>query len=154
MISRVIKIAGLCVAFLGVAGASAYLTLTFIIKSEDNVIVPNLVGKDVVSALELLSDLELNTKVTGSAYSQQFPKNHVTFQDPEAGSEIKKDRDVRIIISKGARNIFMPNLIGLSEQQARMIMEENDISRGHLSRTYNKAIDKDHIVVQIPAAGE
>ena len=154
MISRIIKIAGLFVAFLVVAGASAYLTLTFIIKSEDNVIVPNLVGKDVVSALELLSDLELNTKVTGSAYSQQFPKNHVTFQDPDAGSEIKKDRDVRIIISKGARNILMPNLTGLSEQQARIIMEENDISGGHLSRAYSKAIEKDHIITQVPAAGK
>ena len=154
MISRILKLAGLGTIFLVVAGTSAYLTLTFIIKSEDKVIVPNLVGKNVVAALELLSDLELNTKVTGSTYSQHVPKNHVTFQDPEAGSEIKKDRDVRIIISKGAKNIFMPNLIGLSEQQARMIMEENEITRGHLSRTYSKLAEKNHVIMQIPSAGE
>jgi len=55
MIARILKIAALGAAFLLVAGASAYLTLTFIIKSEDTVIVPDLVGKDVVSALELLT---------------------------------------------------------------------------------------------------
>ena len=153
MIAKILKIAALCTAFLLVVGASAYLTLTFIIKSEDTVIVPDLVGKDVVSALELLTDLQLNTKVSGSEYSDQFPKNHVTFQEPEAGSEIKKDRDVRIMISKGTRNILMPNLVALSEQQARMIMEENGISRGQLSRTFNEDIEKDRIMAQVPAAG-
>ena len=153
MIAKILKIAALITAFLLVAGASAYLTLTYIIKSEDTVIVPDLVGKDVVSALELLTDLQLNTKVSGSEYSPQFPKNHVTFQEPEAGSEIKNDRDVRIMISKGTRNILMPNLVALSEQQARMIMEENGISRGHLSRTFNQNIAKDQIMAQVPAPG-
>ena len=153
MIARILKIAAFCAAFLLVAGASAYLTLTFIIKSEDTVIVPDLVGKNVVSALEFLTDLQLNTKVNGSEYSQQYPKNHVTFQEPEPGSEIKKDRDVRIIISKGTRNILMPKLITLSRQQARMIMEENGISQGHLSQTFSADVDKDHIMVQVPAAG-
>jgi serine/threonine-protein kinase len=153
MIAKIIKIAALCTAFLLVAGASAYLTLTYIIKSEDTVIVPELVGKDVVSALELLTDLHLNTKVSGSEYSHKFPKNHVTFQEPEAGSEIKKDRDVRIMISKGTRSILMPNLIALSKQQARMILDENGISRGHLSQTYNPAIAKDQIMAQVPAPG-
>lgn len=153
MITKFAKIAILFIVFLLVAGASAYLTLTFIIKSEDTVIVPNLVGKDVVSALELLTDLHLNTKVNGSEYSQQYPKNHVTFQEPEPGSEIKKDRDVRIIISKGPKNILIPNLISLSERQASEIMEKNGIVAGHISRTYFNAIEKDHIIVQVPSAG-
>jgi beta-lactam-binding protein with PASTA domain len=153
MISKFAKIAVLCAAFLLAAVASAYLTLTFIIKSEDTVIVPDLVGKDVVSALELLTDLQLNTKVSGSEYSQEFPKNHVTFQEPEAGSEIKKDRDVRIVISKGPKNILMPNLVTLSEQQARMIIEENGLSRGQLSHTFNGTAEKDHVMAQVPQAG-
>jgi len=153
MISKILKISALAAAFFLVAGASAYLTLTYIIKSEETVIVPDLVGKDVVSALELLTDLQLNTKVNGSEYSDQFPKNHVTFQEPEAGAEIKKDRDVRIMISKGTRHIIMPNLLALSEQQARMIMEENGISRGHLSRTFSSNIEMDHVIVQTPASG-
>ena len=153
MISKFAKIAALVIVFLMVAGASAYLTLTFIIKSEDTVIVPDLVGKDVVTALEQLTDLQLNTKVNGSEYSRQFPKNYVTYQEPDPGSEVKKDRDIRIILSKGPQNILMPNLISLSERQARMIMEENSISQGHLTHTYIKAIEKDHIVGQVPAAG-
>ena len=154
MIIKIAKIIGLSAAFILAAVISAYLTLTFIIKSEDNVIVPSLVGKDVVAALEILTELQLNTKVNGSEYSQQYLKNHVIFQEPDAGSEIKKGRDVRIIISKGARTVLMPNLTNLSMLQARMIMEENDVSRGQVSRTYNKGYAKDHIIAQVPSAGK
>lgn len=153
MIAKIAKITALGLAFVLAAGASAYLTLTFIIKSEDTVIVPNLVGKDVVSALEILTDLKLNTKVSGSEYSRQFPKNHVTFQEPDAGSEIKSDRDVRIIISKGAKTILMPNIVNLSEQQARMIIEENGFTRGQMSHTYNGSVEPAHVILQIPSAG-
>lgn len=153
MIPKFAKLAILIVIFLVVAGVSAYLTLTLIIKSEDTVIVPDLVGKDVVTALEQLTDLQLNTKVNGSEYSRQFPKNHIIFQEPAPGSEIKKDRDIRIIISKGPKNLLMPNLISLSERQARMIMEENGISQGHLTHTYFKSVEKDHIIVHVPPAG-
>jgi serine/threonine-protein kinase len=153
MIAKIAKIGALALVFLIGAGISAYLAVTFIIKSEDTVIVPDLVGKDVVSALEILTDLQLNTKVSGSEYNQQFPKNHVTFQEPEAGAEIKKDRDVRIMISKGAKTILMPNIVSLSEQQARMIIEENGFIRGWLSHAYHNDIEKNHVVVQVPRAG-
>ena len=45
MLVKLLKIAALCGAFLLVVGVSAYLTLTFIIKSEDTVIVPDLIGQ-------------------------------------------------------------------------------------------------------------
>lgn len=153
MIAKIGKITALGLAFLILAGISAYLTVTIVIKSEDTVIVPDLVGKDVVSALEMLTDLQLNTKVNGSEYNQQFPKNYVTFQEPEAGAEIKKDRDVRIMISRGARTIRMPNIVSLSEQQARMIIEENDLARGRMSRTHGRMAQKGHVMVQVPSAG-
>ncbi len=153
MIKRILKIGGLICIFLAAAGISAYLTLTLIIKSEDTVIVPDLVGKDVVYTLEFLTELELNTKVKGSEYSDDIPKNHVTFQDPGPGAEIKKGRDVRIIISKGPQRIAMPNLVSLSSQRARLILEENGVCLGELSQTYSSRLNKDAIIAQVPPAG-
>lgn len=153
MIVKIAKIAGLALAFLLVAGISAYLALTLIIKSEDTVIVPNLEGKDVVYALEMMTELELNTKVKGSEYTASIPKNHVVFQEPQPGSEIKKGRDVKIILSKGPRTVSMPNLIALSLHQASIILEENDMCQDKLSRTYHTRMEKDHIIAQVPVAG-
>ncbi len=153
MIVKIAKIAVLGFVFVLVAGISAYLTLTLIIKSEDTVIVPHLEGKDVVYALEILTELELNTKVKGSEYTGNIPKNHVVFQDPQPGSEIKKGRDVRIILSKGPKTIAMPHLLGLSIQQANIILDENDMCQGELSRTYYRHMEKDLILAQVPVSG-
>lgn len=153
MISRVLKIAILFFVFILVVGASAYLTLTMIIKSEDTVIVPDLSGKDVVYVLELLTDLGLNTKVEGSEYSTEIPKNSVIFQEPEPGSEIKKGRDVRVILSKGPKSILMPKLENLPVQQARIILEENSLCQGQISSTYSNRIKKNSVIAQVPSAG-
>ncbi len=153
MTSRIIKTAVLFLIFLLVVGVSAYLTLTLIIKSEDTVVVPDLVGKDVVYVLELLTDLGLNTKVKGTEYSKEFSKNHIIFQEPEPGAEIKKGRDIKIILSKGAQSILMPNLKGLSLQQARIILEENSLCQEEISITYSDNIKKDEIISQVPSTG-
>ncbi len=150
MFFRFLKIIALLLAFGIVTGVCAYMTLTFIIKSEDTVTVPDVVGREVVYALKTLSDLELNTKVRKFEYNAEITANHVIFQEPEAGAEIKKGRDVRLIISKGAQTILMPNLSNLSLRQALIILETNDLGSGIRTHTYHSEIEKDHIITQTP----
>jgi serine/threonine-protein kinase len=150
---RFFKVAALLSAFLGVAGISGFLTLRFIIKSEDTVVVPQLVGKEVVYALDILTDLGLNIKVDGFEYRSDLPKNHVAYQEPEPGSEIKKDRDVRIVVSKGPKNLLVPNLAGMDIRQAYIIMEENGLSQGVVSRTFSDRAAADELIAQAPAPG-
>jgi len=153
VIIRILKTASFILLFGLSAGISAYMALTYIVKSEDTVIVPDLTGKELVYSLEMLTDLGLNTKVRGSEYNERIPKNHIIFQDPDPGSEIKKDRDVRIIISKGPQTITMPNLEGLSIHQARIIMEENGLCQGKISITYSKVFPKEVVMAQAPLSG-
>ena len=150
---RVFKIAVLFGAFFGVAGISGYLALRFIIKSGDTVVVPQLVGKDVVYALDILTDLGLNIKVSGFEYSSELPKNHVAYQEPEPGSEVKKDRDVRVIVSKGPKTLLVPNLVGMDIRQAYIIMEENGLSQGVVSRTFSDGAAADELIAQVPPPG-
>jgi serine/threonine-protein kinase len=147
------KIAALVVSFMIFTWISAYVTLTLLIKSEDIVIVPDLTGKEVVNVLEILTDLGLNTKVKGFEYTEDIPKNHIIFQQPKPGTEIKKGRDIKIVISRGAKNILMPNLKGLSLQQARIIIEENGLCHKEQSRTYHNIFEKDSIIAQFPSPG-
>jgi len=151
MILRAAKYSVLLIAFLCVTGVSAYLTLSFLIKSEDSVVVPDLVGKDVVYALEILTDLGLNTKIKGSEYSADVAKNHVIVQEPDPGAEIKRGRDIRIILSKGAKTVLMPNLKGLSIRRARLAIQENGLCQGNVSHTHSdREFDRDDIISQAP----
>jgi len=153
MIPRFVKVAAFCLLFIIIAGASAYYTLTLIIKSENTVVVPDLVGKNAVYVLEILTALGLNTKISESEYSSDWPKNHILYQDPEPGSEIKKGRDVKIIVSKGSKNILTPNLEGLSKRQAHIVLEENDLCRGKISTSHSSRAKKGEIFSQYPSPG-
>ncbi len=148
-----VKFTMLMVIFMVTAGFSTYLTVHLLIRGEDTVVVPELTGKDVVYALQLLSDLGLNTKVKGAEYHAEVPKNYVISQTPEAGREIKKGRDVRIVISKGARSVVLPNVTGLGISQARIFLEKNDLRQGRLSYTFSDVRPKEDVLAQYPIPG-
>lgn len=150
LLVKIILILG---AFCLIAGASAYFTITLFIKGEDTVVVPDLAGQDAVQALEMLTGLGLNTKVEGADYSSDIPKNHIIHQSPAPGDIIKKGRDIRLIISKGTKMVAVPNLKGLNLQQAEIILEENGLCTGAVSKTYLAAVKPDLIYLQSPSPG-
>lgn len=135
------------------AGLGTYFTIHLLIRSENRVVVPNLVGKEVVYALEVLSDLGLNTKVKGSQFDPDVPKHHIIGQSPDPGTEIKRGRDVRLVISKGVRAVVFPNLTGMDLTLANIIIEENDLHRRHLSYTYSRNQKKGTVLAQYPHSG-
>jgi serine/threonine-protein kinase len=151
---KVLRVALLAALFMAMAGIGTYLALTVIIKGEKTVIVPDLVGKDVLDVLEMLSDLGLNTRVKGTVYSDRVPKNHVIDQDPEAGTAIKRGRDVKIRVSRGPEIIIMPNLSGLSLQQGRILLKENGLCQGTIAEMHDARNAADQIMGQYPTPGE
>lgn len=149
-----LKIGGILGGFTAVIALAAYLTLRVIVSGEDVVVVPNLVGKDVVYTLELLTNLGLNTKVSSHEYSTEVPKNHVSFQQPGPGAEIKRDRDVRIVVSRGPQTVTVPDLIGMDIHEANIILEDNGLTEGAVSATYEISTRGDQVLAQVPAPGK
>lgn len=139
--------------FLVVAVMAGYLTLRLIVRSQDVVVVPDLVGKDILYAAETLTELGLNIKVAGFEYSTGVAKDHVSYQEPGPGAEVKKDRDVRIVVSKGPQMVMVPDLVGMDVRQAYIIMDENGLSPGVVSKTFSGAAQRDELIGQAPLPG-
>ena len=154
VIARLLKVAFFILVLILIAGVSGYITLSFMIKSEDRVVVPDLVSKEAVSIFEMLAQLGLNAKVKSSEYNDHIPINHIISQDPAPGSEIKKGRDVRLILSKGPKTVMIPNLKGLPLRQAQIILEENGLCSGNLSRAYSSRFIKDQVIAHSPGSGQ
>jgi len=150
---RLLKVAMVVVVFAVLAGGSAYLTITLIVKGEKSVVVPDLSGKDVVYSLQLLSDLGLNTKVIGVEYHDTVATHHVIFQKPSSGSEIKRGRDVRLIISKGPLRAVVPRLVGTHLENARSILEDNGLCIGQVSNWHTDNALSGQISGQEPPPG-
>ncbi len=154
MIRTILKYLAVLLIFCVIAGLSAFFTLSFVIKSEDTVVVPELEDKDAIAALEMLSDLGLNTKVEGSEYSDEVARNHILYQDPAGGQEIKKNRDVTVVISKGPQTVAIPDLKGRQLARAEIILEENGLAPGNISATHSRKVAENRIIAQYPAAGK
>lgn len=153
MIKQIIRLAALFAGFSLLVGVSAYFTVVLLTKSEQTVIVPDLTDKHVTRALERLSDLGLNIKVRDNQYSHRVARHHIIYQHPEPGLEIKTGRDVQLVISRGPREIPMPDLRGDTLDQARLVIEANELRLDVVSETYADGRAADEIMSQYPQAG-
>lgn len=153
MFKGLFKFVVLFILFVAAAGAASFVTLTYIIGSEESVVVPDLVGRDVIYVLETLSTMELNTKVKGSEFSPRIPRNRVIFQDPAPGTRMKRGRDVRIVFSKGPQMMAMPSLKHLSLAEAKIRITEMGLEFGVTSTLFHPGIDKEAVITHVPEPG-
>jgi len=153
MIRQIIRLILLFAGFAFLVGISAYFTVVLLTKSSHTVIVPELNGKHITHALEMLTDLGLDIKVREIRYSHDVARNHVIFQNPEPGREIKTGRDVQLVISKGPQQIPMPDLSGDTLEQARLLIEANGLRLDIVSETHADGIAENDIMAQSPPAG-
>ncbi len=137
------------IVFIIIAGI-AFLTLHLLIKNQDTVIVPELKGKDIVTVIKQLGDLDLNVKIKGEENSENITKDHVIRQTPYSGSVVKKGRDVFLILSKGSQQIFMPDLRGFPFDDARIILKNHELAIHVISHAYDETIPQNHIIVHVP----
>ncbi len=153
MFLRLLKYGGLIIVFAGLAAVGAYFAVTLMVREEATVVVPDLRGKNVVKALTELTNLGLNIRVTQSFYSDTIPENDVVDQQPEPGTEVKKGRDVRLILSKGAKVVLVPDLSGLAADQAGAILEDNGLCTGVVSHTHSTGQADGFVIAQDPEPG-
>ncbi len=151
--TRILKITALFLIFAVAGGISAHVALTILVRSEETVVVPEVTGQKVLEVLKTLSAMGLNTQLTASEFSDAVPLNHVVYQEPAAGTAVKKGRDVRIVISKGRQSVRMPDLRGLSLDQGRVLLEENGFCTGTTSFSYSPELPKDKILAHTPQPG-
>ena len=153
MFKGLLKFITYFVLFTATAGAACFVVLTYIIGSEESVVVPDLVGRDVIYVLETLSTMELNTKVKGSEFSPQIPRSRVIFQDPAPGTRMKRGRDVRIVFSRGPQLLIMPSLKHLPLAEAKIQLADMGLEFGVASTLFHPGIEKESVIAHVPSPG-
>ena len=138
------------VIFLVALVCSLYLTSKWIVQSEEEVLVPDLVGHDTVYALDLLTSLGLNIKVGGFMWSESVPKNFIASQKPDSGTWLKQDRDVKVIISRGSKRVRVPKLVGTKLREAKLVLAQNGLQLGGICRIPASQHSRGTIIAQKP----
>lgn len=133
-----------------IAGSIAYYSVRLFTQSADEIILPELTGKNIIYVLETLTNMGLNAKLYGTRYNDTIPRYSVISQDPQPGATIKKGRDVIIYISKGAKKNIMPDLRQIPLEQALILLEKNEFKKGNISFTYSSKTKDKSIIAQYP----
>lgn len=142
------------VIFLFVLGGLSGLGGLYIFRSGEGVFLPHMVGQDVVRALEQLSERGVPLEVSGWSFSDKIPQNHILSQSPAGGRRIRKDRTVSIVISKGARNVNIPRVVGEDLSRAETLIRLNGLRVGPVERVYDSGRPVDEVLGTWPQMGE
>ena len=59
--------------------------------------VPDLIGKDVEYATDLLAEQHLKLKIVEQRLDETIPVDHILTQDPTPGTMVKKNHTIRIV---------------------------------------------------------
>ncbi len=90
----------------------AYFFLTNYAKTGEAVVVPELIGLDIIEADAELQLAELSLEVIDSVYQQELQGGIIVNQKPIAGSMVKKNRKIYLTISRyGIPIVQIPNVL-------------------------------------------
>jgi serine/threonine-protein kinase len=84
--------------------------------------VPNVVGLDYADAVQALDDANLKAK-KHEVFSQKR-SGQVVAQNPKAGEQVTEGTEVVLNVSKGAKQVQVPSVVGMSEANARATLQQ------------------------------
>ena len=88
-------------------------------RSGQEVELPSLTGLTPGDAL-VVADDRFSVVVDMREFTESYPIGVISFQLPAAGTAIKPGRRVRVRVSKGARPITVPDVVGMPPSNARL----------------------------------
>lgn len=100
-----------------------YMIYTTFFRSESLVTVPNLIGKNFEDAKPQAASFRLRLVREGQQFSAVFPENIIIKQEPEAGTRIQASSVIKVITSKGPLKVKVPDLRGMTVEEARKQLE-------------------------------
>jgi serine/threonine-protein kinase len=114
--------------------------------------VPDLVGYDAVLATQLIAAAGLRVRSIDSTQAP-VPRGVVVNTRPPAGSTLLPGNGVTLVVSVGAPTITVPNLAGLSEIEAQVVLEQVNLVLGTSVRRTHQTAEPGTVIDQRPAAG-
>lgn len=118
--------------------------------SNTTVDVPNVVGKQVSVAKNILEDKHLRVS-TSEVTNTDVPAGQVISQSPGSGEKVKEQRTIHLVVSKGVGDITVPDLSGMTVEQARQRLKDLGLVVGKITQGSIEGKPDNTIVAQSPS---
>lgn len=140
------------VAVLGLAlGAIYQLSGSFF---GQEVVVPDIVGKELKEADKELAKVNLHLSVLSEQYDDEVEKDHIISQQPVKGFKVKEGREIEVIVSLGTQLQKVPNVVGLERNEAEIQLRNRGFRAGETKQTFDDKYAENFVISQDPRGGD
>jgi len=130
------------------------LFLPMLIRSNEEIYIPDVRNLNINSAEKELEDLGFNVTIINSKYNEQFTPNTVMTMSPRAFTKIKKGRSIKLTIAGEKNPIIVDEFINTSLTSAKIIINQQGLRLDTVIYEYNSDFKKDFITSQYPKPGK
>ena len=148
---KLLFLPSLVISAVGAGGILAFMVYINIFNVSDT-IVPSVIGDELTIAQEKMYDVGLKIYVSGEEFNERISQNKIIFQDPVSGAKVKKDREVKVVVSKGSKVMALniPDLKNKELKNATAIIEEYGLILDKITYTSHFSVPKDVVISQTP----
>lgn len=112
--------------------------------------VPDLKGRSISAALDMLSPLNIGLRKTGVEFDASVPIASILRQEPAAGTIVREGKTIRVVVSQGGQTVQAPTVVGLPLRNAEMLLRQSQLSLGEVSEAYSLKAEKGQVLSQDP----
>ena len=152
-LKRLITIPAYILAFLLMGLVSGYLAFK-ILSFSKTVEVPDLRGRTLFEANDLLNKKGLYLKVEGEDYDDTVVAGRIVRQDVPPSNKVKEQRGIKVFLSKGPKIWSIPELSGRTLEEAGSVASASGLRIEKIIRTHSPTVENDVVIAQRPTPDE
>lgn len=128
-------------------------SVTLVISRGPEIVrVPDLAGKSLADAKDALKEAGLAPGVITRSFDQETGQGDVIRTQPKAGTELRPDAGVALVVSKGSP-VHMPDVTGQSEEEATASLEDAGLDVKIAAERVNSPEDEGSVAKQSAKEG-
>lgn len=122
-------------------------------KGPERYAVPDLAGMTVTEATAALEEENLTLAGTTQQWHESVAEGAVISTAPGTGTELKRDAQVSVVVSKGPEPIDVPAVTGKSLAAATQLVEAADLEVARGADAHSTTVPKGSVISQSPTGG-
>jgi beta-lactam-binding protein with PASTA domain/tRNA A-37 threonylcarbamoyl transferase component Bud32 len=128
-------------------GATAGGVFAYIQAQPATAVVPDVDGRPEVDARAVLQQAQDEAQLAWSIevtrdFNEAVPEGHVISQDPPAGTVLEEEQTVRLLVSNGPPFKSVPDLAGITVEEAAARLVEAELAVGGEQRLHDEQVDE------------
>jgi serine/threonine-protein kinase len=123
-------------------------------SGNDQVAVPSLVGQSQSDAGKQLTNSDLTVGTVKQQPCENQAKGNVCSTDPPAGTKLKKNSSVNLVVSTGAPKVAVPSVLGKSLDEAQQILQGDQYKFVVKTKTQDSSENPNTVLDQNPKLGD